>query len=66
MNEANQWIKWDFKTFQIESTHSSIQTHGGVSGEGHLQHWVLEGRIRVAKWRVLYEQHSDSQLNGSN
>jgi hypothetical protein len=43
-DEENQWVEWDFKTAEIEPTHYSIQTHGGESGEGHLQNWVLEGR----------------------
>jgi hypothetical protein len=65
-NEDNQWIEWDFKTAEIEPRHYSIRTTDDESGRGHLQHWVLEGRIGDEKWRVLDERHSDSQLNGRN
>jgi hypothetical protein len=63
-NAANQWIEWKFKTGEIEPTHYSIRTHRGDTGRGHLQNWVLEGRIGDEKWRILDERHSDSQLNG--
>jgi hypothetical protein len=64
-NETNQWIEWNFKAAEIEPAHYSIRTDIG-SGGGHLQHWVLEGRIGDEKWRVLGERYSDSQLKGSS
>jgi hypothetical protein len=66
MNEANQWIEWDFKTAQIEATHYSIFTHGGKSGSSHLRNWVLEGRNGHESWTVLDERRDDSQLNGKD
>jgi hypothetical protein len=54
--EMNQWIEWDFKTFQIEPTHYSIRTHGGEAGHGHLRHWVIEGRNEDEKWIRLDER----------
>jgi hypothetical protein len=63
---ADQWIEWDFKSSQIETTHYSILTHGGESGGRHLRFWVLEGRNADEEWIVLDERNDDSQLNGRN
>jgi hypothetical protein len=63
-NELNQWIEWNFKTFQIEPTHYSIQTHGGEPNSGHLRQWIIEGRNDKEKWIQLDERRDDSHLNG--
>jgi hypothetical protein len=49
-NSRDQWIEWDFKSVQIESTHYSIRANGDDTGHNHLQNWVLEGQSQEQEW----------------
>ena len=65
-NEANTYIRFDFKDKKIQVDSYSIQSDNNDPNSGHLRNWVLEVSNDSDHWEVIDSHSNDSSLNGSN
>jgi hypothetical protein len=61
-DEADSWIRYDFKDMQIKVSHYSIRSAQTYNG-GHLRSWTLEGSKDGSNWVKIDDRENDTSLN---
>lgn len=64
-DEANSWLKYDFKDKKVRPTHYSIRTRHG-KGPQNPKTWVIEGSNDDSEWKQLDKRTDEKCLDGNN
>lgn len=65
-NEANSWLKYDFKKRKVRPTHYTITSESSGKGDWHPQTWVIEGSNSGEEWKILDSRNNITILDGKS